>query len=295
MIDLVASIALLAGVVLMLLASIGLVRFPDVFTRMHAATKAATVGVIATTAAAALEAGTLGGALVLFLVIALLFLSGPLGMSLLARAAYHDPETPRSPRTRELPVAMPVPESTKAQRASGSSPFLGVWLFLVWVAAFGSLAPNVVLGGALVSGGVAWLLRRLAPRWPEALLHPFAAARFVAHFVRQLVVSTWDVIRSLRMDPAQIEPAVIEVPLRARTRNEVTLLMNAVSFTPGTVALELHDHHLFVHVLHTHDPGVVARDIMTMEDRIIEAFGAVSQRSFTRAGGRYPNHVTEDV
>jgi monovalent cation/proton antiporter MnhG/PhaG subunit len=271
--DVIAGTALLVGSGLIALGALGLVRFPDVFARMHAATKAATVGVIGTTAAAALEAGAPSGVLALLLVIALLFLSGPLGMSLLARAAYHDEETPRSPNTRELESRLPIPENTPVRRVAGASPFLAVWLFAVWLAVFGSVRPNVLIGGACVAGAVAFVLRRLAPRWPHAFVHPGEALRFVWHFSAQLVASTWDVIRALRLPPDALAPAVIEVPLRVRTRNEITLLMNAISFTPGTVALELHDHYLYVHVLSTQDPAGVIEEIRTMEAHIMAAFG----------------------
>lgn len=273
--DAVSAIVVVTGAILIALGAIGLLRFPDVFTRMHAATKAATVGVIGTTTAAAFEAGTFGGLMILLVVVALLFLSGPLGMSLLARAAYHDPDTPRSPNTRELPIELPIPESTTASRSGGTSPFLAVWLFIVWVAAFGSLAPNVLLGGAVVAGTIAWALRKLAPRWPHAFWHPIEAIRFVAHFTTQLVAATWDVVWSLRLGHGEVHPAVIEIPLRVKTRNEVTLLMNAISFTPGTVALELHDNNLYVHVLTTDDPEGVAAEIAVMEDHIIAAFGGI--------------------
>jgi len=89
--DLIAAPLLIGGSALIALGSLGLIRFPDVLTRMHAATKAATLGVVATTVAAAVEAGALGGILILVLVVALLFLSGPLGMSLLARVALTTP------------------------------------------------------------------------------------------------------------------------------------------------------------------------------------------------------------
>lgn len=270
--DIIAGTVMVVGAALMALGAVGLVRFPDVFTRMHSATKAASVGVIATTMAASLEAGAVSGTAILIVVVILLFLSAPLGMSLLARAAYHDPETPIARNTRELGFDLPIPESTTAVRAGGTSPFLAVWLFVVWIAAFGSLAWNVVLGGIVVAGGIAWALRGLAPRWPRAFLHPIAAGRFVAHFSGQLVASTWDVIVSLRFRGEEIQPAVLEVPLRVRTRNEVTLLMNSISFTPGTVALELHDHNLYVHVLNTDDPTSVVEEIRVMEGKIMAAF-----------------------
>ena len=174
-IDVVAGSAMVAGAALIALGAFGLVRFPDVFTRMHAATKAATVGVIGTTLAASLESTGLGAALTLLVVVALLFLSAPLGMSLLARAAYHDPETPRSPNTKELGTDLPIPETTTARTRGGTSRFLAIWLFLAWIAAFGSLSAHVIVGGIFVSGTIAWALRGLAPRWPKSFFHPLAA------------------------------------------------------------------------------------------------------------------------
>ena len=45
MIDIVTAIFWLAGAAFALLAAIGVLRMPDVFTRMQAATKASTLGV----------------------------------------------------------------------------------------------------------------------------------------------------------------------------------------------------------------------------------------------------------
>ncbi|NNC91828.1 MAG: hypothetical protein HKN80_04990 [Acidimicrobiia bacterium] len=271
--DLIAGVFLVGGSALIALGAVGLVTFPDVLTRMHAATKAATVGVIATTVAASFEAGALGAILILVLVVALLFLSGPLGMSMLAAAAYHDPETPHSPNTRELVPTVPAPEPATASMLSGTSPLLAVWLFVVWVALFGSLAANVLIGGAVVAGLVAYLFRHLSPRWPRALMHPVAAARFAVYFVVQLIASTWQVILALRLRRDEIQPAIIDVPVRVRSRTEIALLMNSISFTPGTVALEHHEGELFVHVLDTDAPDAIVADVQRMERYIMDMFG----------------------
>jgi monovalent cation/proton antiporter MnhG/PhaG subunit len=272
-IDIIGGSLVVAGSALMALGAFGLIRFPDVFTRMHAATKVATVGVVATTTAASIEAGALGGTLILLIAVALLFLSGPLGMSLLARAAYHDPETPRVPSTLELEVEPSTAESMPTTRRRGTTALLAVWLFLVWIAAFGSVAPNVVVGGLVVSFAIAYGFRTVAPSWSGAFLRPRAVLRFAGYFIGQMVASTWDVILALRLRPDELRPAVLDVPLRARSRNEATLLMNSVSFTPGTVALEVHDRHLYVHVLDVHDPEVAIRGIVEMERRIMALFG----------------------
>ncbi len=289
MIDVIAAILLVVGALLTALGALGLLRFPDVFTRMHAATKAATVGVVGMTAAAAAEAGAPSGVLVLVLVIALLFLSGPLGMSLLARAVYHDPETPRMPSTQEPALELPLPESTSVQRTGGTSRWLALWLLIAWIALFGSLRLNVVAGGIVVAGAVAVTLRSMAPRWPRALLHPLAVLRFAGHFIWQLTVSTWDVVRLMAVPSHRLAPAIIEVPLLVHTRNEVTLLMNAVSFTPGSVALELHHDRLYLHVLSTRSPAEVVGEINTLQRLISDAF------SGGRRSKRHSYHANDDV
>lgn len=276
-IDVVAGIAVVAGSLLAALGGIGLLRFPDVFTRMHAATKAATVGVIGTTFAAALEAGAVGGVLVLILVIALLFLTAPLGMSLLARAAFHDPETVRSPNTRELGAELPVPSAAPIRTRGGASPLLALWLFGTWVVVFGSTSRNVLAGGAVVAVALAFALRKLAPAGTLAYLHPVAWLRFVGHFTARLAAATWDVVRALRLRPEEIRPAVVEVPLRVRNRTEIALLMNSISFTPGTVALELHGDRLYLHVLSADDLDAVIAEITAMEDRIMAAFSPIGR------------------
>lgn len=277
-VDLIAGIVLVVGAALMALGAYGLLRFPDALTRMQSSTKAATVGVIGTTIAASAEASGLSGSLVLLLVVVLLFLSGPLGMSLLARAAYHDPETPRSPLTTELEADLPIPESTPTKRAGGTSRMLAVWLLFVWVSLFGAFTPGVAVGGAIVAGGLAYVFRHIAPRWPEAFLHPLKAWRFVVHFAGQIVASTIDVIRALAIPRDQLRPAIVEVELNVRTRNEVALLMNSISFTPGTVALELHDRHLYVHVLSAQPAENAIAEIARMEQLIMEAFGSAGSK-----------------
>jgi len=79
---------LFLGAFLMFLTGLGLVRMPDVFTRMHAATKSASLGVALLLLASALvfqEAMVVTKSLV---TITFIFLTAPVAASLLARAAY---------------------------------------------------------------------------------------------------------------------------------------------------------------------------------------------------------------
>lgn len=87
--EVAASVLILAGSALALLAGIGLVRLPDVFARMHAATKPATLGLMLICVGAALTDSSLADVAKLALVVALQFLTAPVGAHMVGRASYH--------------------------------------------------------------------------------------------------------------------------------------------------------------------------------------------------------------
>lgn len=85
----VVTLLLVPGCLLALLAAVGLHRFPDVFCRMHAATKPATLGVLLVGAATAIAVTSQGAWIKLLLVVALQFLTTPVAGHMVGRAAYY--------------------------------------------------------------------------------------------------------------------------------------------------------------------------------------------------------------
>ncbi|MGF9692942.1 MULTISPECIES: monovalent cation/H(+) antiporter subunit G [unclassified Rhizobium] len=85
---LITAALLVAGAAFALIASIGLVRLPDLFTRMHAASKAGTVGSGLLLLAAGLHAGDM--AIFMRSIAGFLFfiLTAPISAHLLAKAAH---------------------------------------------------------------------------------------------------------------------------------------------------------------------------------------------------------------
>ena len=86
--DVLSAVLMLTGVALALAAAVGLLRFPDVFSRMHAATKPATLGLLLVTVGAALRMDDGGDAVKLLLVAAFQFLTAPVAAHMIGRAAY---------------------------------------------------------------------------------------------------------------------------------------------------------------------------------------------------------------
>lgn len=144
-----------------------------------------------------------------------------------------------------------------------------------------ALGFSVVLGDFTLAGfgaGFAvgyfalWITRplygqnRYFERLPRAL-------RLVGFFFGQLVASNlrvlWDVVTPSHAS----RPAIVGVPLEARTDLEITLVANLVSLTPGTLSLEISEDRrtLFVHVMFMDDIERVRTEIKDgIERRVLE-------------------------
>lgn len=86
MADILIGALLLAGSGFVLIAAIGIVRLPDLLTRMHASTKAGTLGALLVLAGLALHQGT--GDIISKVIAATLFLllTAPISAHMLGRA-----------------------------------------------------------------------------------------------------------------------------------------------------------------------------------------------------------------
>jgi multicomponent Na+:H+ antiporter subunit G len=86
--DAVAVVLLLLGTFLCLTAGLGLVRFPDVLTRMHAGTKPQVLGVLLVMVGAALRLQGWSATWMLLLVAVFQMLTAPVSAHMISRVAY---------------------------------------------------------------------------------------------------------------------------------------------------------------------------------------------------------------
>jgi multicomponent Na+:H+ antiporter subunit G len=84
----ISQILLLLGAVFMLLAAIGMVRMPDVLTRMHSSTKSATLGVGLIMLGVLLTFSDFAIAVRALAIVAFTFTTTPVSAHMIARAAY---------------------------------------------------------------------------------------------------------------------------------------------------------------------------------------------------------------
>jgi multicomponent Na+:H+ antiporter subunit G len=88
MIDIATAILWLAGSAFALLAAVGVLRMPDVFTRMQASTKASTLGVGCLLVGAALQMGDVAAFIRAASIGGFILLTTPVAGLVIARAAY---------------------------------------------------------------------------------------------------------------------------------------------------------------------------------------------------------------
>lgn len=115
---LIAAPLLLVGASLALIAGIGLHRLPDLFSRMHAATKPATLGLVLTLVGVAIVLGDASATAKLGAVIIFQFVTAPISAHLIGRSAYVA-GTELSPDTR---VEQSVDETLRRTSAGKGNP-----------------------------------------------------------------------------------------------------------------------------------------------------------------------------
>lgn len=131
--DLIALLCVFMGAVLCLAASIGLLRFPDLLSRMHASTKPQVLGVLLIVLAVALTMRSVPVLTMAALVAVFQLLTAPVASQMLSRAAVRtaqvelgkvagDPVNPTAPRRRRRPKdALPDGEPSGTSADEGGS------------------------------------------------------------------------------------------------------------------------------------------------------------------------------
>lgn len=151
--------------------------------------------------------------------------------------------------------------------------FLGnLALALFWLPATGSYGfSNFLLGFAvgylvlLVSPG---LSQRGGYSWRVV-----STLAFALFFLREMMQSALRVAYDVVTPRHHMRPAVLGVPLDARTDAEIALIANLVTLTPGTLSLDVSEDRkvLFIHAMYVDEPDRTRRELKKgLERRVLE-------------------------
>ncbi|MFD2046140.1 Na+/H+ antiporter subunit E [Ornithinibacillus salinisoli] len=79
--------------------------------------------------------------------------------------------------------------------------------------------------------------------------------RLILLFIKELILSNFDIIKIVYQPKPDIEPGIFALPTELKGNWEITLLANLISLTPGTlsVAISEDNSHIFIHSIHIDD------------------------------------------
>ena len=147
---------------------------------------------------------------------------------------------------------------------------LFVILLLFWLALNNSLKLPVVLIGVGVSALVALLFCSKCSLFndmkfsPKALVNTFM---FLVVFFIELVKSNIDVIYRVLSPSLPINPGIVEVKTRLKSKFGRMLLANSITLTPGTLTVEVIEDSFFIHWIDVEDD-----EIGNASKKIVEKF-----------------------
>lgn len=147
-----------------------------------------------------------------------------------------------------------------------------ILLALAWVAMTAEFAPiNLAFGFGLGYLILFFAHRVLGPA--NYFLKVRQVVGFVGYFLRELVLANVRVAYDVITPGYHMRPAIVAVPLDARTDEEITLLANLITVTPGSFSLDVSDDRtvLYVHAMYVDDPEAFRREIKDgFERRVLE-------------------------
>ncbi len=267
MIDILGQFLLLVGAILSALAAWGILDFPTPLARMHAATKPASLGLASMVLGAGLLTDSYGLTALGALVAVGLFLTTPISGHLLGRAAYLAGQAPELVHD-DLAGTTPSPGLTQTRRS------FAWWrvavLTVSWLVLWQDFALGTAVAGLLVAVGVelavaGWAGERSRISVLGSLLF---AVRYVGLVVRSTARVAWEVVTPRN---EKVREAIVRVPLRTRSESAAVLLANAITYTPGTLTIDLAEGCLFVHVLHFEDVETTIADVRRVEELVLAA------------------------
>jgi monovalent cation/proton antiporter MnhG/PhaG subunit len=270
LLEILGSVVMVAGATLSVLAAWGVLDFPSGLSRMHAATKSASLGLALIAFGGALAAESPGLVGVSILMAAFLFMTAPISGHMLGRAVYAAGQADGLVHDDLADGLQQPPQPTERAR-SGFSLIRVLGLTGVWVLLWRDPSPGVWAGG-LVVAGVIEAVRRTAQR--PARIRFGGLARFFVHYLWMVVLSNfrvaWEVVTP---NNDQINEAIVAVPLRTDSLPAALLIANAISYTPGSLTIDLAEGPLvlYVHVLHYESIEAVRGEVARLEDLVVAA------------------------
>ncbi|MCF7945171.1 MAG: Na+/H+ antiporter subunit E, partial [Spirochaetia bacterium] len=138
---------------------------------------------------------------------------------------------------------------------------LGIMLFILWNLIVYPINRQEIFAGAVIS---LFLISMPLPGlavFAEVKLHPkriFYAAIFIFIFLWEVVKSNIDVALRVLKPVIPMNPGIVKVKTKLKSRLGKLVLANAITLTPGTITVDTYGQYLYIHWISVDADGVDA-------------------------------------
>jgi multicomponent Na+:H+ antiporter subunit E len=139
---------------------------------------------------------------------------------------------------------------------------LNILLALAWAALSGDFSPGSLASGFAI-GFVLILFSQRIMSGPNYIQKVWRIIDLFLFMLFEIVISNLRVARDVLRPTMALRPGIIAVPLDVSTDAEITLLVNMVMLTPGTLAIDVSSSRgeLYIHTMNGDDPEEVRAQI----------------------------------
>lgn len=127
--------------------------------------------------------------------------------------------------------------------------FLFVILMLIWIL-LTSLNIQELTAGIITSILIVLLTMKLEPVLGDIKINPKSILYSIIYFfifVKELIVSNFDVARRVLSPSLPINPGIVKVHTKLKSKIGKLVLANSITLTPGTLTTEIEGENLYIH------------------------------------------------
>lgn len=135
-------------------------------------------------------------------------------------------------------------------------------LAIIWVMATGTLTEENFLFGFIISFVILWIITYKEDERKYFTVIPKLIG-FLGFILWEITKANFQSVRESFYPKSKLEPAIVKVPLEAKTDIEITFLANIISLTPGTLIMDVSNDNkvIYIHVMHLLDKEDFIKEI----------------------------------
>jgi multicomponent Na+:H+ antiporter subunit E len=145
-----------------------------------------------------------------------------------------------------------------------------IMLAIVWTFLTGHFTyTNIIIG--FVIGYIAILISRPQPESSKYLKKIPNVISFMFFFLWELIKANMKVAHDVSTPRNYMRPGVVSFPLEVKSDLEITLFMNLITLTPGTLSLDVSTDRklLYIHAMYIDDVDEFRNEMKYFERRLL--------------------------